>query len=216
MQLKELKEQYDAYRKRLGDISDFDWRKSRKEFLKQNIRIAEHVPFVAKVALITDLAEDLVKEENGHMTVNTIEYEVLKTMSIVNLYTDIEYEIRDSEADDEANEGKYEPIEVYDILSQMGVDQVLLYNEDVAVFLDWLNSSVYGMAEDYNSVGAVFSRRLGAIEDAIVNAVEKLGEMNMDPKMLEEVGKTIEHINGTVNDVRQFSVLKGSNGDAQI
>ena len=137
-------------------------------------------------------------------------------MSIVNLYTDIEYEIRDSEADDEANEGKYEPIEVYDILSQMGVDQVLLYNEDVAVFSDWLNSSVYGMAEDYNSVGAVFNRRLGAIEDAIVNAVEKLGEMNMDPKMLEEVGKTIEHINGTVNDVRQFSVLKGGNGDAQI
>lgn len=216
MQLKELKEQYDAYKKGLGDISDYDWHNSRREFLKQNIKIAEYVPFTAKVALVTDLAEDLVKEENGHMTVNPIEYEVLRTMSIVNLYTDIEYDIRDSEADDEANEGKYEPIEVYEVLSQMGIEQILYCNEDAALFSEWLHGSVYGMAEDYNSVGAVFNRRLGAIEDAIVNAVEKLGEMNMDPKMLEEVGKTIEHINGTVNDVRQFSVLKGGNGDAQI
>lgn len=202
MQLQELKQKFNQFKDENKELEYNEFCEKRRDWLKDQITIATYLPFQTKVAMALNVVESLIKEEDDMLTYDPIEKDVITFMTLVNMYTDIEYEFEDT--DDDNDEG----VEIYNDLCEIGVDDFLDFcdlSDDMSVFQGWVDNEIYTKCTERNSIGSVLNRRLISIENTIISMVDKLANMELKPEALTEVAETIDRINNTVGEVKELA-----------
>ena len=206
MQLVELKKLYDEFYEANHGAEDFE--KRRIDWIEEHVNIVPYVPFAQKVQAIMAAVDTIVSEQDEMLVKDPIEMDVIVTMAIVNQYTDIEYDLEEKE-DEDGGDG----IKIYDMLSEIGIITWITYDTrqysgDIHRFADWLYDEVNDRIDNHNSTSAILNRRIKAIEDVVVNAVEKFGDMDFRPDKMQEIAETVERINSTEEEVKELTGKK--------
>lgn len=200
MKLTELKQKYDEFVPTIDKEKPL-WEQKRKWFA-EHIVITPYIPFEIKAGMALQVVDSVLSfnKETDCLEYTILEKDVLLSVAMVNMYTDIEYDIKE---EDESSS-----LDVYNIIAEMGLDDYLKYQSDcfdAETFCGWVEEECRIRLKAYNGTGAVLNRRLKGIEDQIVSAVDKLSNLNLNPEIMSEVAETIERINLTVGEVKSLN-----------
>ena len=184
MKINELKEKIDEWRNTHESI---DWDKFP---FTDYVNIKGYIPIATKIDIAQKAAAELYEQEEGIRTYDLTSADIIYNMTVISLYTDIDYEVDES-------------FETYDILEEMGFFEYLDgVNEDEMIrFRKVFDNTLISLIDDYNSLPAVLDRGLKRFEDRIAASIEKLSESGLNMEEIEKMQGALQNINETMKKV---------------
>lgn len=204
MKVTELKEIYDKFVEATPEKSGDDFP------FNQYVKIEEYIPIAAKIDIAQKAAVEVYTEENGYRSYDKIVSDIIKSLTIISLYTDLEY-------DEDTT------FEAYDFLTSMGFFDYLIDMdyEDIYRFKAIYDDIIYQLVDEYNSLPSVVNRGLLRLENRIVDAIDNFAEKaNINPAEMDKLKESLLNINSTidrVSDVKSADIIEAykDKGDHQ-
>lgn len=195
MKVTELKEIYDKF-------VEANPTKSGDDFpFNQYVKIEDYIPVAAKIDIAQKAVAEIFEEEDGIRTYDKIVSYIIEELTIISLYTDLEYDEDDT-------------FEAYDTLTSIGFIDYLrdMDYEDIYRFISIYNDILYQLVDEHNSLSAVVNRGLLRLENHIVNAIDGFAEKaNINPEEIDKLKESLLSINSTmdrVSDVKSAEIIK--------
>ena len=199
MKVTELKEIYDKY------YEDASVNPSDEFPFNQHVKIESYIPIAAKIDIAQKAAAEVYEESDGIRSYDTTVAKILKQLTVISLYTDLEYD-------------EDETFEAYDLLAQMGFFNYLMGMDyvDTIRFEEIYEETLYQIVDDYNSLPAVLNRGLLRLEERIVNSIDNFAEKaSINPEEMDKLKESLLSINSTmdrVKDVKSADIVEAYKG----
>ena len=152
------------------------------EYFKKELNVKNYIPFADKRELCANVLDVCcTKDEGGLVKVDSVSRYIIFTISIISLYTDLEF-----------NSGEeYDSLDEYDMICEAGLLNPILalIGDEYATCNNMLNMMMDDIIANNNTVEAVLGHNLGKVSDSLDGLIEtfaeKVEEMELDLSQID-------------------------------
>ena len=154
----------------------------RIEWLRKELGVKSYVPFAEKRELCASVLDACCTREDGLVKVDSISRYILFTISIISLYTELEFN----------TDEEYDSLDEYDVLCESRLLNPILelIGDEYAACNNMLNMMLEDIIANNNTVEAVLGHTLGKVSDSLDGLIEvfaeKVEEMELDLSQIDK------------------------------
>lgn len=164
-----------------------------KEFIENGckadtLNVKEYIPYLEKVTRAETLVKKTSFDDNGDLKLNTPAKYMFHTLTIVDMYTDIDVDFTNAP-------------EEYDLLRKSNIDTTVIFNaipknelEEFDMLVDMIAKDlVFNVGTPQAYISRQVERFTTIASTTLTPVLEKLGDQieNLDDKQIEKLGKTL-------------------------